>query len=525
MKNYGKTKKQLLMEIEQHKKEISELKNPKNTREKLTLIIQNSNDINVLMDAEGKQIFVSDAAKRITGYDADELLVPFPEILHPDDIETGMKSFAEILESKNKLLRLRYRHKHKTKGYIWLEAVGQNHLDNPLINAIIVNARDITEQINTEQALKESENKYKLLVENQTDLIVKVDIEGRFLYVSPSYCKLFSKTEKELLNSKFIPLVHEDDVQKTELAMKNLFKPPYTCYLEQRAKTKDGWKWLSWTDSAVLNEKNEVIEIIGLGQDITERKQAEEEKRQMEAHLRQGQKLESIGTLAGGVAHEINNPLTGIINYAQLIHDQVDPAEGRLREFAGEIVFESERVAKIVRNLLTFSQQEKQAHSPARMADIIDDTLTLVRTIIKRDQITLEVDVPDDLPVLKCRSQQIQQVLMNLLTNARDALNVRYPEYDPDKIMAVTVNLFEKDGRRWLRTTIEDHGAGIPDGIRERIFDPFYTAKDRATSTGLGLSISLGIVHDHHGELTFESEEDQFTRFYLDLPVDNDWEV
>ena len=111
---------------------------------------------------------------------------------------------------------------------------------------------------------------------------------------------------------------------------------------------------------------------------------------------------------------------------------------------------------------------------------------------------------------------------MNLLTNARDALNEHYPEYDSNKICTVTVRPFEKDGQHWLRTTIEDRGAGIPVEIRERIFDPFYTTKDRTTGTGLGLSISLGIVQDHHGKLTFESEENQFTRFYLDLPIDKD---
>ncbi|MBW1750813.1 MAG: GHKL domain-containing protein, partial [Deltaproteobacteria bacterium] len=264
---------------------------------------------------------------------------------------------------------------------------------------------------------------------------------------------------------------------------------------------------------------------LSIFRDITERVKAEAKKRELEAYLRQQQKLESIGTLASGVAHEINNPITGIMNYAQLIHDRLDPGEGRLREFSAGIIEETERVAEIVRNLLAFSRQDEQAHSPARMADIVDKTLSLIRAVIRRDQITLEVDLPDDLPTIKCRSQQIQQVLMNLLTNARDALNEHYPEYDPDKVISVTVHPFEKDGRPWLRTTVEDHGVGIPEEIRERIFDPFYTTKDRTQGTGLGLSISLGIVQDHHGELTFESEENQFTRFYLDLPVDNGWET
>ena len=133
--------------------------------------------------------------------------------------------------------------------------------------------------------------------------------------------------------------------------------------------------------------------------------------------------------------------------------------------------------------------------------------------------------MPDDLPVIKCRSQQIQQVLMNLFTNARDALNERYPEHDPDKIMKVSVRPFEKAGRPWVRTTVEDHGSGIPDEIRERVFDPFFTTKDRTQGTGLGLSISRGISKDHHGELCVESEPGEYTRFQLELPVDNSWSL
>ena len=158
------------------------------------------------------------------------------------------------------------------------------------------------------------------------------------------------------------------------------------------------------------------------------------------------------------------------------------------------------------------------------MNDIVEHTVSLIRTIMGRDQIMLEVGVPEDLPDIRCHSQQIQQVLMNLTINARDALNERYPEEDADKIMTVTVRPFERQGRPWLRTTVEDHGTGIPSEIRERIFDPFFTTKDRATGTGLGLSISHGIVQDHHGVLSFESRQGLYTRFYMDLPVDHSWE-
>ena len=132
------------------------------------------------------------------------------------------------------------------------------------------------------------------------------------------------------------------------------------------------------------------------------------------------------------------------MNYAQLIADAAAPGTPTA-EYAGEIVHETERVATIVRNLLQFARQEKQAHSPARLQDIVEQTLSLLRAVLRRDQITLTVDVPDGLPALKCRSQQLQQVLMNLLTNARDALNAKYPGYHADKTICISVRRFEQE--------------------------------------------------------------------------------
>ena len=134
---------------------------------------------------------------------------------------------------------------------------------------------DITENKKTREELRESKDKYQLLLENQTDLVVKVDTEGRFLFVSPSYCETFGKTEKELLGNKFMPLVHKDDREATAKAMENLYKPSYACYIEQRAKTKDGWRWLAWADKSVLDKDKKVVEIVGVGRDITKRKQNE----------------------------------------------------------------------------------------------------------------------------------------------------------------------------------------------------------------------------------------------------------
>ena len=284
------------------------------------------------------------------------------------------------------------------------------------------------------------------------------------------------------------------------------------CYLEERPQLYEG------------PERHLLIDIARQLAVMIVRKRAEEEREALRAQVMQSQKLESMGTLAGGVAHEINNPINGIMNYAQLMQDRLDE-DSPLKEFASEIIVETERVATIVRNLLTFARQEKQTHSPARMVDIVEAMTSLISTIIRRDQITLDVDVPEDLPQVKCRSQQIQQVIMNLMTNARHALNQRYEGYDENKIIHLSAHTLEKEGVTWVRTTIEDHGTGIPAEVRERMFDPFFTTKDRAIGTGLGLSISYSIVQDHCGELSVESELGEYTRCHLDLPVDNGFKL
>jgi len=284
-------------------------------------------------------------------------------------------------------------------------------------------------------------------------------------------------------------------------------------------KAKDGhtliWDFYS-ANIGKLNDGRRMVMSVAV--DITEQTKLEEEKRKINDHLNQQQRLESIGTLASGVAHEINNPINGIMNYSQLILDTEDN-EKEVKGYAEEILDETNRVSTIVKNLLEFSRQEKQEFSDVMFDKILNQTLSLVNTIIKHDQIDLQIDIPKNMLSIRCRSQQIQQVLMNLLTNAKDALNKKYIGYHKNKIINISCKLIEKNKLPFVRITIEDHGDGIPQSVQDSIFDPFFTTKGRAEGTGLGLSISHSIIQEHQGDLTFETKEGEYTKFYVDLPV------
>jgi len=185
------------------------------------------------------------------------------------------------------------------------------------------------------------------------------------------------------------------------------------------------------------------------------------------------------------------------------------------------IIDEGNRVARIVKNLLSFARQDTERHSPVSIRKVIEDSLSLTHAMFLKDQITLEKHIPDGLPAVSCQSQQIQQVIMNLFTNARHALNQRSDQYHEDKKLIVTVKPFTENGTDWQRITVEDHGTGIPDEILDRIFDPFFTTKDRTEGTGLGLSVSYGIIQEHKGRLTVESKSGEYTRFHVDLRSDS----
>lgn len=277
-----------------------------------------------------------------------------------------------------------------------------------------------------------------------------------------------------------------------------------------RIATADGRYWDVRT-APVVGASGAIEGVIEVASDITEKV-----ARQAEA-MRAGH-LASLGELAAGVAHEINNPVNGIINYAQVLRNRSAPdsAEG---DIAGRIQKEGHRVAAIVKGLLTFARGQKEEKLPASVEGILAESLSLTSSQMEKEGIRLLLAAAPDLPRLVANPNQIQQVFMNLISNARYALNRKYPGPHKDKVLEIRCEQIALGDVPHVRVAFLDRGDGIPANIRDKVMEPFFSTKPPGMGTGLGLSISLGIISDHDGALSIETAEGEFTRVVVDLPA------
>ncbi|MFA5191350.1 MAG: PAS domain S-box protein [Verrucomicrobiia bacterium] len=485
-------------------------------------------DAILMIDHEGKTTFWNAAAKRLLGYSSAEVLGQnLHNLIAPARfLSAHRKAFPKWCETGEggaigKTLELAARRKDGSEFPMELSLSGVRVGRYWAAIGII---RDITERKKVAETMAKSEAKYRVLFESSRDAIMTTfPPDWKFTSANAATIALFrAKDEKEFISLG--PWDLSPERQPDGELSKDKAKRMLGTAMEQ------GSHFFEWDHqrldgevfpATVLLTRVELDGKTGLQatiRDVTELKRSEEKQRQLELRLHEQQKMAAIGTLAGGVGHEINNPIFGIMNYAQLIQDKL-PTDSPLQKFAAAIGRESNRVARIVQQLIGLAQPKAETHGPARMADIVNAVLPLVASSFRNDQITIQVDVPKNLPEVSCSEQQIQQVLMSLLTNAHEALNARYPGADANKVVAINARQVEKEGAKWLRVTVEDHGIGIPPEIAQQVFDPFFTSKDRSKHSGSGLSMSAAVIRDHGGHLAVESQPERCTRFYFDLPT------
>ena len=378
---------------------------------------------------------------------------------------------------------------------------------------------DITDRKQAEEERRASEERLKILFDFAPDAYYLNDLTGTFVDGNKAAENILGYRKNELLGKSFLSLKllpRSSIARAAALLAKNALGLP-TGPDEFTLRRKDG-------TSVIVEIRTHPVKIggktlvLGIARDIIERKAMEAREKALEAQLRRQEKVASIATLAGGVAHEINNPLAGIMNYAQLIKDESDAA-GPTAKYAEEIIRETKRAATVVRSLLAFSRPNNESRSEAAPATIIDGVAGVVEADLRERGVRFVVDVPPGIPNVICNVPQVQQILLNLVINAWEALAERAADRKDGPRLRMAAENIVRDGSRFVRMTVENNGLGIPKDVQNRLFDPFFTTKSRALHVGLGLAISQRIAEEHGGRLWFEGKPGLWTRFHLDLPT------
>jgi two-component system cell cycle sensor histidine kinase/response regulator CckA len=392
----------------------------------------------------------------------------------------------------------------------WLEASGA-------VGGILVFSEDITASLAAQEALRDTEHRFRQLAESIREVFWLTAVgKHQMLYISPGYEAIWGRSCQRLYDhpGDWLDAIHPEDRERVlEAAMTRQAAGTYD--EEYRIVRPDGSiRWIRDQAFPVRDADGRVVRVAGVAEDITER-------RQLEAQLRQTQKMESIGLLAGGVAHDFNNWLTVIAGNAELLQDVV-PEETDGRELIGEILHAGERAAALTRQLLAFSRREVIEPQVLDLNTVVVDTEKMLRRLLGED-ILLTTALAPALPRVLVDPGQWSQVLLNLAVNARDAMPTGGQLTLETRALEVDEHFLR--GRpglgpgRYLQLTISDTGCGMTPEVRARIFEPFYTTKSRGKGTGLGLAVVHGIVTQAGGAIEVYTEPGLGTSFKIYLPT------
>lgn len=318
---------------------------------------------------------------------------------------------------------------------------------------------------------------------------------------------LLGFTKEELIGKPFAMIFAEG--YYSGIGLDDLINKGFTRNVETTYMSKYGEKIrMLFTASVIYNEEGKFEGIVCVAQDIT-----------MQTETLRAGHLASIGELAAGVAHEINNPINSIINFAQIMIDEVKKGEIPAEEIPELIIKEGDRVASIVSSLLSFARGNEKEKKPIDARDVLDEVLALTEAQIIKDGINLTIDFPKGLNKVLADFQQVEQVFLNIINNARYALNQKHPKAHPKKNFVIHGIEETVDDQDYVEITFLDYGTGIPPSIIDKIYNPFFSTKPSGIGTGLGLAISHGIITDHEGKLIFKSSYGEYTKVTVLLPV------
>jgi PAS domain S-box-containing protein len=358
-----------------------------------------------------------------------------------------------------------------------------------------------------QRQLRASEERYRALFEQARDGIGVVRLSDHHLVeANNKVCEIFGVRQQECIDRD----------------IRELFRGPSDGMLasdgqtsgesELMIQTAQGQRLPVAVSFTPLSTDGEEVMIMSL-RDLSARKKLEAEREEMQRQLYQTSKMASIGELSAGVAHEINNPLNGVINFAQLLKDEEQPRSEFEQQMINGIIDEGERIAKIVRGLLTFARADDLELGHVHFADSIKTSIALFGRQFEKDGITVEIDLEPNLPLVRADGSRLRQVVVNMISNAHHALKAKKVDSVESKVFRISARRVGKN----VRVEFYDNGVGIKREYLSKVFDPFFTTRRETGGTGLGLSVSFGIIRDFGGTINVESEEGKFTRFIIEL--------
>jgi PAS domain S-box-containing protein len=365
-----------------------------------------------------------------------------------------------------------------------------------------------------ERAHRESEQRYRALMDQASDRIFVADEAGILSEVNQRACEMLGYGRDELVGTDVRRLISPESLRAVPFRVKELKERPLVL-AEREMVRKDGSRFLVEVSARLMTDGRTQA----IARDVTERRAAERSMRQLEARLQHSQRLEALGRLAGGVAHDFNNLLTVIIGNAQIISDSIE--DGPTRERAREIHSASERAASLTQQLLAFGRKQAMQFSDVDLNEVVRGFASIARRLA--GDVPLELDLDPDVGRVRADVVQLEQVLLNLVVNARDALvgggTIRV-RTRLESTHAKGDDVVENDARPHVVLTVEDDGVGMDAVTQSQMFEPFFTTKP-GRGSGLGLSTVYGIVRQSGGHVRVDSAPGRGTTFVIDVPVDS----
>jgi PAS domain S-box-containing protein len=371
--------------------------------------------------------------------------------------------------------------------------------------------RNITNERLAEVNNRESEARYRAVVNTQTEFVVRFRPDGHVTFANDAYARYMQNDIEQLntLPEGAFTFIYNEDRPAHDAHVARLSPTDPTRKLVSRALLPDGQlHWEEWTDTGIFDENGLLMEIQAVGREISAQKQVEAELNKQREALHQSEKLAALGSLLAGVAHELNNPLSIVVGYSGMLYEMAGDEATKRR--ANEVHVAAERCARIIKTFLAMARSRPAARSRVDIEAVLDSVLELGAYGLRTSGVDV-VRVRGDLPTTFADADQLHQVFMNLVLNAQQAMS----GIEGQRTLTVTTSA--REGK--LHIVVADNGSGMSEAVRLRAFEPFFTTKPQGVGTGIGLSVCLGIVEAHGGRILLESEPGAGARFAVELPI------